>query len=257
MLHQLGTVCESTRKIEGIFSQVANNAKGIGPAFLDFLTSKIDLPDRAQEKSNWQKDLVAAIYQIDDAGFESNVSALSVPIDRQKNLELVFLDRLRYPGMQDREQRIAKAHENTFQWIWEGCIPSEKRWSSFIDWLESESQLYWITGKAGSGKSTLMKFICQHHDLGAPQQTSDVTTVQRRYSMSQSRQSQCRKHLKNWAGGAELITATFFFWNSGVNLQMTQKGLFLSLLFQILRQAPELIPLVSPTRWEALCLFND
>ena len=110
MLHQLGTVCESTRKIEGIFSQVADNAEGIGPAFLDFITSKIDLPDRAREKRNWQKNLVAAIYQIDDAGVESDVSALSIPIGRRKTLESVFLDRLRYSGMQDREQRIAKAH---------------------------------------------------------------------------------------------------------------------------------------------------
>lgn len=257
MLHQLGTIYESTRKIEGIFSQVENNAEGIGPALLDFLTSKMDPPDRAQEKKKWQKDLVAAIYQIDDAGSESNVSALSVPLGRRKTLESVFLERLRYPGMQDREQRIAKAHEKTFQWIWEGCIPSEQRWSSFTDWLESDSRLYWITGKAGAGKSTLMKFICQDYDVGAPQQTSDITTSPRRYSMSRSQESRCRKHLKNWAGDAELITATFFFWNSGVNLQMTQKGLVLSLLSQILRQAPDLIPLVSPTRWEALCLFND
>ena len=38
---------------------------------------------------------------------------------------------------------------------------------------------------------------------------------------------------------------------------MTQKGLLLSLLHQILRQARELIPSISPTRWEALCLFGD
>lgn len=38
---------------------------------------------------------------------------------------------------------------------------------------------------------------------------------------------------------------------------MTQKGLLLSLLHQILRQASELIPSISPTRWEALCLFGD
>lgn len=251
-------------------NQVATGAEGIGSSFLDFLTSKIDSADRAQKKNDWQNSLVAAIYQNIECGSTSDVSALSLPSSRRESLQSVFLDRLSYPGMQDREERITKAYENTFRWIWEDFTPSEKRWSNFKEWLESDSQLYWITGKAGSGKSTLMKLICQDDDFqdggfGAPQQSSDPRTVlqsegiaeAQEHPMSCSGQSRCQKHLKHWARNSKLITATFFVWNSGVNLQMTQKGLFLSLLFQILRQAPELIPSVSPTRWEALCLFND
>ena len=161
--------------------------------------------------------------------------------------------------MHDREERIANAYKNTFQWIWEDSISSEKRWSSFIEWAESDSQLYWITGKAGSGKSTLMKFICQDDDFGTLQQPSDAMAVLQtgERSANDSRESRCKMHLRKWAEDSTLITAAFFFWNSGVHVQMTQKGLLFSLLFQILRQAPELIPSVSPTRWEALCLFNE
>lgn len=32
-------------------------------------------------------------------------------------------------------------------------------WDSFVDWLKSDLPVYWITGKPGSGKSTLMKFL--------------------------------------------------------------------------------------------------
>ena len=38
---------------------------------------------------------------------------------------------------------------------------------------------------------------------------------------------------------------------------MTQAGLIRSLLHQILVWAPELIPQISPKRWEVLCLFNE
>lgn len=247
-------------------SQVATSAEGIGPSLLDFLTSKIDPLDRANRKSDWQKSLVAALYQESENSPKSDISTPCVPDNRRETLVSVFLDRLCYFGMKDREERIAKAYENTFRWIWEDRFPSEKRWPNFIEWLESDSQkLYWITGKVGSGKSTLMKLICQDDEFGAPQQLSDVKSIlqpkdtgeAQKYSASSSQQPRCKKHLSNWARESNLITASFFFWNSGVNLQKKQEGLLRSLLYQILRQVPELIPSISPARWEALCLFND
>lgn len=32
-------------------------------------------------------------------------------------------------------------------------------WDNFQEWLLSESNTYWISGKPGSGKSTLVKFL--------------------------------------------------------------------------------------------------
>ena len=40
-------------------------------------------------------------------------------------------------------------------------------------------------------------------------------------------------------------------------MQMSQRGLLFSLLRQLLNQCPEIIPAVSPNRWEVLCLFNE
>jgi hypothetical protein len=97
---------------------------------------------------------------------------------------------------------------------------------SFLTWLRSDSQIYHISGKAGSGKSTLMKFLCNNPRV--------------------------KQELDNWAGKKKLIFAPFFFWNSGEKLQMSLQGLFRSLLFETLKQGPALIPEIFPSEWEAL-----
>ena len=208
---------------------------------------------RIQGGRSLQKDLIAAIYQESEQADVRGASAPSIPLLRVKHLWTIFLNRLRYSGMEDRESRIAKAHEKTFEWIFSDQHPQQGRWSNFKDWLDSDSRLYWITGKAGSGKSTLIKYICQTDERKALE-TSNLSTEE---STNTECKLRCTEYLRRWAGASRLITATFFFWNSGVQLQMAQKGLLLSLLYQILRQVPDLIATVSPKQWEALCLFDN
>jgi hypothetical protein len=57
--------------------------------------------------------------------------------------------------------------------------------------------------------------------------------------------------LRQWAGTHKLIIVKHFFWNSGTKMQQTQLGLMQSLLHQILRNCPNLIPYASPSRWNA------
>lgn len=88
----------------------------------------------------------------------------------------------------------------------------------------SDSKLYWITGKPGSGKSTLMKFLYQ-----------DPETL---------------KALETWAGGNELLIGAYFFWEVGkIPLLRTREGLLRTLLFQILRQQPDLIKSLYRDLW--------
>lgn len=56
-----------------------------------------------------------------------------------------------------------------------------------------------------------------------------------------SQDSRTRQYLKRWAGDSDLHIATYYFWNQGSDLQKSRVGLFQSLLYQILRTAPELI----------------
>jgi polynucleotide 5'-kinase involved in rRNA processing len=96
---------------------------------------------------------------------------------------------LHFPLIDDRRQAIPEAHRKTFEWIFEEPHEDARRWSNFAKWLETGSGVYWINGKAGSGKSTLMRYILDG--------------------------SKARQHLKSWAGEASLEIAGFIFWNSG------------------------------------------
>ncbi|KAF5633934.1 uncharacterized protein FTJAE_6920 [Fusarium tjaetaba] len=64
-----------------------------------------------------------------------------------------------------RRMNIKSPHFKTLQWALDP--PSEYlQWDDLNTWLQSASGLYWLSGKAGSGKSTLMKYLHQHVNLG-------------------------------------------------------------------------------------------
>ena len=169
-----------------------------------------------------------------------DLTAPRISAYRESELRERFLGRLGYPSMNDRQERIQEAHEATFRWLFVDAENTEMKWSNFKSWLQSNDQLYWITGKAGSGKSTLMKYVSAtgSRDYGVPR---------------------CREDLELWSSRESphhLVVAAFYFWNSGTPLQMSQMGLFRALLHQILTELPELIAKVAPKIWEALCLFD-
>lgn len=62
-----------------------------------------------------------------------------------------------------------------------------------------------ISGKAGSGKSTLMKFLVRNQSV--------------------------KDYLRDWAGPAEPVLIPWFIWAAGSPMQKSQEGLFQSLLF--------------------------
>jgi len=62
-----------------------------------------------------------------------------------------------------------------------------------------------------------------------------------------------KSHLKGWAGDKKLITASFFFWNASTHRsQKSQNGLLRTILYQILRQCPELIQVAYTDYWIAM-----
>ncbi|CAO2649187.1 Nn.00g101360.m01.CDS01 [Neocucurbitaria sp. VM-36] len=123
-----------------------------------------------------------------------------------------------FPVMDDREDQIAVAELKTFDWVLQPPQSRKRTWNSFIEWLEEQGAIYWISGKAGSGKSTMMKYLNSHNMV--------------------------KKALASWAGSTPLVTASFFFWYNGNALQKTQEGLLRSLLYQSFENHRELIPIV-------------
>jgi hypothetical protein len=133
-----------------------------------------------------------------------------------------------------REEQIHEAYAKTFDWIFDGDNDGTNQEhhtavnaarAHFEQWLRTSSEVFWINGKAGSGKSTLMKYLADHA------KTEEI--------------------LSQWAGDESLVIAKHFFWNSGSVIQKSHVGLMQNLMLQLLQQCPELIPFASKQRWEA------
>ncbi len=141
------------------------------------------------------------------------------------------LDGLRFQTMRMRELTIVDAHTKTFKWIFDDSQANSRPKINFKRWLLSGNGIYWVAGKAGSGKSTLMKYLVFNEST--------------------------RNALRSWAGKDSLVVASFFFWNAGTPMQKSQLGLLQSLLHEILGQCSSWIPVVCPSRWQKLAFPSN
>lgn len=146
----------------------------------------------------------------------------------QEICERTILDLLSFRGMDDRKHNVDTPHSKTFHWALHPPH-DEVEWDDLSLWLRTGSGMYWISGKAGSGKSTLTKYLSNH------QATKD--------------------YLAEWAGSSHLSICSFFFWNLGTAEQRSQEGLSRAVLFQILDVERSLIPHLLPRLWQDI--FNS
>jgi len=163
-----------------------------------------------------------------NAGALGDASAYEEKPDDQEKLRVVedmLLESLQFATMTDRFDDVHPAHEKTYEWIFKtpDIDPEWSKWTDFPKWLAGGEGTYWINGKAASGKSTIMRYICDN-----PQTTM---------------------LLKEWAHPKTMIVATHFFWSSGTPDQRSYTGLLRALTFEILQQRRDLIPVVFPRQW--------
>ncbi|KAF4964405.1 hypothetical protein FSARC_7670 [Fusarium sarcochroum] len=162
----------------------------------------------------------------------------------EKALNLISQDRilrsLKFQEVDSRYEAIHEADKDSFKWIYEEVkVEEDNHWSTeilkmqhisrtrFLEWLSSEmapAPIFHISGKLGSGKSTLVKFLCSH--------------------------PRAKTELEQWAGDKTLVFASFFFWRNGTILQKSLHGLCCSLLHDVLIKRPDLIPEILPEHWQ-------
>ncbi|KAH7385205.1 hypothetical protein DE146DRAFT_792111 [Phaeosphaeria sp. MPI-PUGE-AT-0046c] len=144
---------------------------------------------------------------------------------------------LRYRRQNDRFDDIIEAHQNTFQWVLQESHSFNTTQPDLYTWLCEGQGIYWLSGKAGSAKSTLMKYLHQAPAL--------------------------QRALQSWTEGMPLIMLSFYFWNAGSDLQKSQEGLFRSMLSQVLDQDPSFGKVLFPEQfilganWHGFPTFHE
>jgi energy-coupling factor transporter ATP-binding protein EcfA2 len=155
------------------------------------------------------------------------------PAERQKAREDATLSSLYFTVMNARERAIDIPCNDTFSWIFDQRVTerrvTEREPFYYRDvcnlmsrWLEHEHGLFFIVGKAGSGKSTLMRFLAGHNKT--------------------------RSLLQSWAHqhDSTLVVCAFYFWCSDSQLQCSQEGLWRTILYTIAKEDRKLASAMFP-----------
>ena len=184
-------------------------------------------------QKRFQTDIIRAINRSNSWTGSYNPKTLDPRKLNERDLEdfnTGILHILKFHEIGMRERIIADPHSATLGWVFE---PSSSTGSNptFADWLTEDVSFYWIAGKAGSGKSTLMKHLYESPLLA--------------------------DRLQHWAAGDELRILCFYFWNAAANIQMSLEGLVRTLLYQALEQDRRYISVCFPNRFETRLMFPD
>ncbi|KAI1850341.1 hypothetical protein JX266_004199 [Neoarthrinium moseri] len=191
-------------------------------------------------------------------------SMLALSLEKQNKQRQIrsrdrFMQSLKFEGMNERFNQVSDSHHKTFRWIltchddsvycvsneedrgpgnsppgntksltnsepndsgaksqegsWNTASSSvqEQMWDCFHCWLNQDDNLYWIQGKPGSGKTTLMKHLVQNPVTKAAVRTASPG----------------------------ILLLHHFFWKPGSSMQNSIKGLYCTLLYQLLVEVPE------------------
>ncbi|KAI0595319.1 hypothetical protein F4775DRAFT_377432 [Biscogniauxia sp. FL1348] len=160
---------------------------------------------------------------------------------KQRIIAQQILQALQAPS--ERYDMVKDAAKDTYEWlfqdsnttpIYDDTLVDGKSDSSrlevskrFTRWLHYGTGIFHVSGKPGSGKSVLMKFIMEH---------------------------KCTKEfLRKWAEGKRLVHSKFFFWKPGDWRQNSLRGLVRGILYDVLDNQPDLVSILFP-RWSTVTL---
>ncbi|KAH8723590.1 hypothetical protein GQ44DRAFT_620065, partial [Phaeosphaeriaceae sp. PMI808] len=138
--------------------------------------------------------------------------------------EHTILKSLIFESRAVRYSSVSEAHHQTFGWVFREEFDFEYQGTgNLLSWLQDGSGIFWVSGKPGSGKSTLMKFVIDH--------------------------PQTLPALSSWSSPKPTYIANHFFWSAGTPMQRSWQGLLQTLLYEIFRQMPDLIEVTCTERW--------
>ncbi|ROW08851.1 hypothetical protein VMCG_02696 [Cytospora schulzeri] len=132
-----------------------------------------------------------------------------------------LLDSLKYPEMNSRYNKISETCAKTFEWVFNstasGMNGAGDPGAAMSKWLKSDEKLFWISGKPGSGKSSLTKFIVTHQET--------------------------QRALVQWRQRTRIVS--HFLWLPGSEMQKSIQGMLCSLLHQSLHKHYSALELIE------------
>lgn len=184
-----------------------------------------DMNKTVNEKMNSSTDQTAKPLQVSEMeALEQHLSTLEIT-ERDTRRDHNVVRNLAFKHRTDRYRSIPKAHEQTLAWIFDPKNSNGKG-ALLLEWLRGGQGIFWVSGKPGSGKSTLMKFLAD----------SPQTQVE----------------LSQWSREKSVITTSHYFWWSGTAMQKSQEGLLRTILHGVFRRCPDLIQSTCYRRWASL-----
>ncbi|KAL1793098.1 hypothetical protein ACET3X_008080 [Alternaria dauci] len=149
-------------------------------------------------KSNKKKDVEE---------FSKQVDAL-IQAEKETFFRATIFDRLWFEEMDKRMNSISAPVDGSFEWVFGDA---SRQVGGLLEWFTNTrgEEIYWLTGKPGSGKMTLMKHLFRNPRLFP--------------------------HLEAWSGQLPGITSGFFLWNSGTELQKSSVGLPRAIIYETLQ----------------------
>lgn len=108
---------------------------------------------------------------------------------------------------------IKLPYDGTFSWIWHNNSP-------FLGWLKSAHRIFWVSGKPGSGKSMLMKYISHTYKEMTSQLFPEASNL--------------------------TIHVSFSFYDPGTEIQKSIEGLLYAILSQCIDSEQGLVRYIAP-----------
>lgn len=212
-------VIKDREKFEGLIRDLSDLIAGLNKVIPD----KQDSTRTSLKREIGRMRNVPTLKLILHASTDDNNDLVDVTKDAiTRSCAQSILERLWFRLIDDRKDNISEAHSETLEWAIHPPT-SAVAWSDLSKWLRLDHDIYWVSGKPGSGKSTLMKFLFHHRHV--------------------------KRMLDEWAGDRTLTMASFFLWNLGSAEQKSQQGLARGLLYHVLNANQSLIPIILPNMW--------
>lgn len=203
-------------------------------------TQTVEIRRRHDESDKLARQLQQEIFMAINR-LQHLLSSLSVatslsppPLKPNKQTEIlsadeaptILLNKLKFRQVTTRQENVAVAHPETLRWIINDDQRSDqcKVFSPLRPWLERGEGCHWVNGKAGSGKSMLMKLLSSKRREQSHREMGRLTPAHRRLFLFLAR----RDHFAEVAGRPPEVAIVHYSVSAARPCLFCQKSLMTS-----------------------------